>query len=375
MQDLKTRISEDAKVPARFLLVLCEDKVAADTHRLADLGDAEVRIQVKCKKPTELLSMVREWCLRDSAIRDHFLRGAPSAVASSDLPLLEYIIARDADAKLVNEKHEVWPPQPEHPFDIHRNCTVLHYAAILRDADLCKLILDHPGFLRANNGCKPPHRYYKEGWTALHIACDMGLKDICMLLLQHPQFTAVWDRDTRHRPALHYAIRKGHPEVVSAFLGHFQDDLKSYHCALDQAIESYELCQCMYYMAENSCDMREMLVQRCAESMSFLSPVAMAFLMQPENRKMLQHALKHCCRLLAGVHLGNGHLELPMLNRFDLSAKDELAHHRDVKLHGRRRRFLETSTPHNRMWRSKASRMGITSKQAVSAGLEDVRSI
>ncbi|CAJ1362157.1 unnamed protein product [Effrenium voratum] len=372
IRELKKTISERTRVPVRFLDVMCEDKVATDTHRLHDFGDAELQMQVLRKQPTELLSMLREWYIRDwNTSRGTYPEH--SAVARCDLPILECIIATDADASLVNEKHEVWPRLENQKAEragsaVHQNCTVLHYAVLLRDAQLCKLILDHPGFQGAN--VCGTIKYNFLNWTALHIACDLGVKDVCLLLLRHPQFTAVWDRDFEGRTALHHAMYARQHEVVAALLDQHHD-LKSHHYALDLAVESYDDCQRNY--RPPSPDMQNMLVQRCAKSMSHLSPEANAFLRQPENRNMLQDSLKHCGRLLAGVHLGKGHLDLEqaVLNRFDQSTKDELAHHRYVKLQ-RRRRFAAKASEDNRkrMWRSKASR--ITSKHAVFTGyLED----
>ena len=366
IRELKTNISEHAQVPARFLDVMCEDIVATDIQRLDDFGDADLQMQVLRKKPAELLSIVREWHRRDwYKYHDRF--AVHSAVACCDLPILEYIIATDVDACLVNEMDEEWPNEEADVwagFEVHRNCTVLHYAALLRDANLCKLILDHPGFQGGNASCASTNRCHKG--TALHIACDIGVKDVCVLLLRHPQFTAVWDRDQIGRTALGCAMYAGHHEVVAAFL---DQDPKSHHYALDRAVESYDVCQNMY--GRPSPEMQKMLVQRCVKSMSHLSPVANAFLRQPENRKFLQESLKHCGRLLAGVHLGKGHLDLEqaVLNRFDQSTKDELAHHRYVKLQ-RRRRFAAKASEENgkRMWRSKAPRI----KHAVSTDyLED----
>jgi hypothetical protein len=127
---------------------------------------------------------MKDW---DRYMREHDFQ---LSAVGSDLPMIEYIIATDDDGDLVNEKDEKWLPESEQPEDwlawltqeefedmtIHRNCTALHYAALLRDVHLCKLILDHPRFQEANAHCKLPH--YNEGWTALHIACAIGIQDI-----------------------------------------------------------------------------------------------------------------------------------------------------------------------------------------------------
>lgn len=304
-----------------------------------------------------------------------------SAVAGSDLPMLEYIISTD-DGDLVNEKDEMWPSKSEQPEDwqeehemrtIYRNCTVLHYAALLRDVHLCKLILDHSRFQEAGAHCKLPYICCNGGWTALHIACAIGVKDICLLLLRQPKFTAVWDRDADNLTALHYAMERGHPEVISAFLEHFEDDAKSRTYTLEVLVD---FC-IQEYLFEGSATHRKVVkvvVQSCAAALSSLPPLAIDWLMQPSNRKIFQNALKeqNCGKLLAGLHLGNGHLDLELVmgTPRDFS-KDELAHRRRVKQRERRRRFLLAKARENtentgRVWKSKSSRMGFASNNTTS---------
>ena len=382
IKELKITISEHAKVPACFMDLICEDKVALDTHQLRVFGDGELEIQVLRKKPAELLSIIRGRYMKDWYMLEHDFQF--SAVVRSDLPMLEYIIATDDDGDLVNEKDEMWPPESEQPEDwltqeeqehrtIHRNCTALHYAALLRDVHLCKLILDHPRFQEANAHCKLPYRGYNEGGTALHIACAIGIQDICLLLLQQPKFTAVWDRDADNRTALHYAMEGGHPEVISAFLEHFKDDVKSHTYTLEVLVDCC-IHELFYVESANHREMVKLVVQSCAAALSSLPPMAIDWLMQPSNRKIFQDALKEqkdCGKLLAGLHLGNGHLDLELaMFPCDLN-KDELAHRRRVKQRERRRRFLSAKAKKNtentgRIWKSKASRIGFASKNTTS---------
>ena len=386
IEELKITISEHAKVPACFMDLICEDKLALDTHRLRVFGDGELEsleIQVLRKKPAKLLSIIRGWYMKDwhRYMREHDFQ---LSAVGSDLPMIEYIIATDDDGDLVNEKDEKWLPESEQPEDwlawltqeefedmtIHRNCTALHYAALLRDVHLCKLILDHPRFQEANAHCKLPH--YNEGWTALHIACAIGMQDICLLLLQQPKFTAVWDRDADNRTALHYAMERGHPEVISAFLEHF-DDVKSHTYTLEVLVDCC-IHELFYNEPANHQEMVKLVVQSCAAALSSLPPVAIDWLMLPSNRKIFQDALKEqkdCGKLLAGLHLGNGHLDLELATfACDLN-KDELAHRRFVKQRERRRRFLSAKAKKNkentgRIWKSKASRMSFASKNTTS---------
>lgn len=392
IKELKTPISEQAKVPACFLDLICEDKVALDTHTLRSFGDGELQIQVLRKKPAKLLSIIRGWYMQEwdrmdrCMMSEHDFHAQRSAVAGSDLPMVEYIIATDDDGDLVNEKDEMWPAESEQPEDfgwltreqleytmVHRNCTALHYAALLRDVHLCKLILGHPRFQEANAHCKLPFLFYNEGWTALHIACATGIKDICLLLLQQPKFTAVWDRDADNRTALHYAMKRGHPRVISAFLEHFKDDVKSHTYTLEVLVD----CCIDEFVCEEPAKNRKMIkvvVQSCAAALISLPPVAIDWLMLPFNRKMFQDALKEqndCGKLLAGVHLGNGHLDLELATFPSDFNKDELAHRRHVKQRERRRRFLSAKARENtentgRIWKSKASRLGLASKNTTS---------
>ena len=377
IRELKYTISKRTKVPLRFLDLICGDQVPSDSNRLADYGD-EVQFQVLRKKPSELLSIIRQWYINNERITSSIKR--ERFFSPSDLEVVQYIIATD-DGHLVNQKDEIWPePEdtdedeegnlwPRYPEVCHRGCSCLHYAAFLGNADLCKLILDHPGFREANASCTLGFYFYdhSHGWfgsTALHIACSMGLKDIGILLLQHPQFTAVWEKDDERLTALDHALDRGDAKLVSAFLDHFQQtNQKSYSHALDLAME--------YFTPDmwDTCvfaDMFEVLLQHCVASISSLSSTAIGFLTylltDPSRQKMLQKILKQDAdgKWLAAIHLGKGRLDLELLMGRGWS-KEDLARERDLKL--RRRRSARDQVTGKRIWRSKAARPSLKSER------------
>ncbi|CAE7580573.1 unnamed protein product [Symbiodinium natans] len=193
--------------------------------------------------------------------------------------LARCILAVDREGHGVNQLYNGRTERTELHSTLH---STLHTAAILGEVGICKAILDHPKFSRADDvehsPLPDPHytrmldiwqskyhrsqKYWQEayihgqacGCTALHAAVLEGKFDVCSLLLQSPRFAAVAQPNANGQTALHMALNFPGPKyrnLVYELLQDGRSDVNArasdgwsiVHLAADHCCES-DGCDC-----------------------------------------------------------------------------------------------------------------------------------
>lgn len=353
---LKEMLAKNAKTPAMFMDLMFGNQVASDSDCVLVFAsrdwtipteDLPICCLVLRKQPPRLIDITRDRFQRQRyPLTNPYPDRFPS-LQLSDTNVMEYILA--ADGQGVNDKDEVWSEleflitqgqlwddEDDEESYCYRNCTALHYAASLDEVGLCKLILDHPDFHEADSSASLAEGpfCFRDGWTALHVASAAGAREVCALLLQHSKFTALQNQDDAGGlTALHLAVMFGRHDIVSDLLGGF--DLaainlrnRSGMTAVDLVLEGMEDAPCNFYKSKYW-KMLELMVPK----LDAVCWQALTENLMHESKQDVLRLFQHRGKMLAGAHLGNGHIDLKLLyhdDSMELSAKDDRAQRRHL---------------------------------------------